>query len=353
MMIDRKRTFVAILLAFCMSFVAIGCGDDGNGSTSVSVKPESEPAIVSVSIKSVPKKTDYFVGEELVCDGCVVTATLDDGSSSDITVTNDMTSGYDKTKAGLQYVSVDHTAGGKTASDCFAVTVREKLAVKSGGMTETDGIYTSTAANSLALIGGEFYEGAVRAEMYSTNTGDNGIVFALSSALSGFWEIGASYYFFFITETGGAYLGKVHDGKWSALSYTEIDRYVADGYHELKCERYFVGDEYAVIRCFVDGTLYATVRDYEPLHGTDYGLRAASSGVRYKDVETSEEKSDGEQIMDGLNIRNGDFTSVDDAFMAAAANSLASLPDKNLAYGTLSVKLTKNEIGRASCRERV
>ena len=73
---------------------------------------EAQPG--SISITSTPYKTSYYVGEELNLDGLTVEATYSDGSTSVVTVTSDMVSGFDSSVAGTQTLTV-------TYGDCTAI----------------------------------------------------------------------------------------------------------------------------------------------------------------------------------------------------------------------------------------
>ena len=68
----------------------------------------------SINITSTPYKTSYYVGEELNLDGLTVEATYSDGSTSVVTVTSDMVSGFDSSVAGTQTLTV-------TYGDCTAI----------------------------------------------------------------------------------------------------------------------------------------------------------------------------------------------------------------------------------------
>ena len=67
---------------------------------------EAQPG--SISITSTPYKTSYYVGEELNLDGLTVEATYSDGSTSVVTVTSDMVSGFDSSVAGTQTLTVTY-----------------------------------------------------------------------------------------------------------------------------------------------------------------------------------------------------------------------------------------------------
>ena len=72
---------------------------------------EAQPG--SISITSTPYKTSYYVGEELNLDRLTVEAVYSDGSTSVVTVTSDMVSGFDSSAVGNQTLTV-------TYGDCTA-----------------------------------------------------------------------------------------------------------------------------------------------------------------------------------------------------------------------------------------
>ena len=73
-------------------------------------------------MKSNPSKTTYIKGESLVLTGGKITATYQDGTTKEITITNDMVSGYNSATLGQQTITV--TYEGKTTT--FTVKVNAK-----------------------------------------------------------------------------------------------------------------------------------------------------------------------------------------------------------------------------------
>lgn len=333
---SKKCAIIAMLLTFCfISVASVGCGGDSHA-------PRKTPMLVSISV-TAPTKTAYFVGEALDLTGLAVDATYNDGDAKRIATDLLVVTGYDKNKLGLQHVLVSYTEGDKTVSEYFAVTVKERLSVKNGSMEIVGEECVSRSADSLAIVGDGFSEGTFITEVKAVAGSDNGIVFGASAATDKYWEAGASYYFFFISRDGSAFLGKVHCGVWSTLSTKQLGAVNYGEYHELKCERYAAdGGEYDVIRCYMDGVLQVTVRDFEPLTGMGYGYRAGSVGVKYKGARISDETGDREQPLDGVKIRYGDYEKDGDGYSSTSGNAILTLTDKTMAYGTFSATLTKN-----------
>ena len=103
--------------------------DQGSSVTLYSTSIETEqPTITGISVKTLPAKTEYFVGQIIDTTGLTLTATYSDGTSEDIT--EDYTvSGFDSATAGTKTVTV--TYEGKTAT--FNVTVKAYSVFDSNG----------------------------------------------------------------------------------------------------------------------------------------------------------------------------------------------------------------------------
>lgn len=66
-------------------------------------------AVPSLSLKSSPALTSYYVGEDIVTDGGVITLTDDNGTSEDIAITAEMLT-YDNSKKGEAFVNVSYNS---------------------------------------------------------------------------------------------------------------------------------------------------------------------------------------------------------------------------------------------------
>ena len=72
-----------------------------------------ENSVSNINILNYPSKTSYYVGEELDVSGLEIEAVYSDGSTSVVTVTSDMVSGFDSSVVGNQTLTVtyeDYTA---------------------------------------------------------------------------------------------------------------------------------------------------------------------------------------------------------------------------------------------------
>ncbi len=86
--------------------------------------PQDTRKFVSLTIESMPQKTVYEIGDELVLDGLKLKAQFD-AEAVFIDVTPDMVTGFDNSKLGSQTLTVTYM--GKTVS--FDITVNEKVIV--------------------------------------------------------------------------------------------------------------------------------------------------------------------------------------------------------------------------------
>lgn len=72
---------------------------------------------------TAPSKTTYYSGQELDISGADASVKFSDGSSSRITVTKDMFSGYDSNKLGTQIVTFTYSHEDTDLTSSFTVTV--------------------------------------------------------------------------------------------------------------------------------------------------------------------------------------------------------------------------------------
>lgn len=94
----------------------------------------------------------------------------------------------------------------------------EKVTLKilNGKFVENDGGYLSLQTNSLAIVNEGEGKNSISIDVCPNGSdSDNGLIFAFSSSVeSGVWEgEGISYYFYFVSKAGTAYLGKTADGE--------------------------------------------------------------------------------------------------------------------------------------------
>lgn len=161
---------------------------------------------------------------------------------------------------------------------------------------------------------------------------DNGIVFALTEgSASTYWEnAGTSYYFYFVSQIGNAYLGRVLDGSWLMCAEKPISGFNASGTYRLRVERDTSG-----ITCYVNGDMYLYYTETIPLSGNQYGLRAGTAGVSYTDVVAEEKSSEETQPSEDYDILTGGLTETEIGVRATAA-TIALYKGLSFTEGTLT-----------------
>jgi hypothetical protein len=158
----------------------------------------------------------------------------------------------------------------------------ENLFCVSGSMELVIGnSFDSAAANSMMIDNTtEFPYGTISVDVKTNASSDTGIVFNLQdNGLTNFWEDGISYYFFFLSKDGVAYLGKVDYGKWYALSTVSYGSVDASKTYNLK-----VIIKAGKTLCYINDEFYIGYKDANQLEGTSYGIRCGTSGVSFKNL---------------------------------------------------------------------
>lgn len=164
------------------------------------------------------------------------------------------------------------------------------LEQKAGTMALSGGVYTTTQVGALYVDdGADFDDGTVETTVTTVkdSAADSGIVFCVTNAgKSTYWEdTGVSYYFFFISQHGTAYLGKVNNG-WTALDERAVagfDKTVSQTY---KLKVVLSGTE---ARCYVNDKLYLIFSERNFLQGKGVGIRTGGNGVQFSGFSLSGE----------------------------------------------------------------
>jgi uncharacterized repeat protein (TIGR02543 family) len=107
---ESGRALCAAVSAAAL-FALIGCSSPGGNES-------GPPTLISITVET--SKDVYIQGEALKPDTITITGTYSDGTTQKIDISDAVITGYDKTKAGTQTITV--TAEGK--SDTFTVTVK-------------------------------------------------------------------------------------------------------------------------------------------------------------------------------------------------------------------------------------
>ena len=218
-----------------------------------------------------------------------------------------------------------------------------------GSITVGENYVKSASANALAIYNdGEFSEGTISMQFKLGSTaGDNGIIFGLKNDTGRkiFWEgQGVTYYFFFVSQSGKAYLGKTTNGEWTVCGEVPLNDYSLNKTYTLKVSRDKSNSGYDLINCFVNDVLYISYKDTVALDGTGYGIRAGSRGVEYGDFTISDEIYNVNSGLDGYYVANGIFSSENNKLVSKAIDSIAEIKDAEFSTGTLEVTMKSNGV---------
>lgn len=204
-------------------------------------------------------------------------------------------------------------------------------------MDASDKIISETRAAMVTSKNRTFTNGVFEADVEMGNAvSQNGLVFSLSSnKVDNYWEgNGISYYFFYITETGRACLGKTDNGKWNTIFEKVIRPFDNTKTYHMKAVKGTDG-----IYCYVDDILYGTYMDNTPLSGTKFGLRAGDMNAKFSNVRVHEITNPEKDISASLNIGNGSFYGLGDKYISSSRSSIMTLKDKKKKNGTLKTYL--------------
>lgn len=159
--------------------------------------------------------------------------------------------------------------------------------VTHGAFAEADGVFTSTANDSLLVNNNyKMTNGTLAVTLKKpAENSDNGVIFGLADGYaSDMWEANSSYYFFFISQAGIAYLAKVDNGTWCVLAEQGMVNHYVD-YKEFDIRVIRNG---ANIKCYIDDILYITYDDANPLTGDKVGIRAQKTGIEFSGFDVTD-----------------------------------------------------------------
>lgn len=212
----------------------------------------------------------------------------------------------------------------------------------SGDFKFENGKYISDSNNAMIISEEEIMSsGTFTVKMKAPSATDNGIVFGLSdNGKTVFWEQGVSYYFFFISKDGTAYLGKVLDGTWSALQVVPIPNYVINATYEIK-----VAWDGTKVRGYINDEMLISYVDPNPLRGNKIGLRAQTAGVEYTDIVLSNELPEDPNAPSNYNNVNGAFEEHDGVLISKSGNAFAVHKELTFTSGSIAAYLKANERG--------
>lgn len=243
--------------------------------------------------------------------------------------------------------SEDSSPSEDTSSDTSIVIPQTYYTSASGNFEEKEGVLTSKTTGSLAYRndGETFTEGTLSCDIkLNGNKADNGLVFGIKndSNLTYYWEnANIYYYFFFISNAGTAYLGKVSNTSWIVCGETIIPNLDRNVSHKLEVSRENIANG-AAIRCYVDGQLYVSYKDYSNYDGTGYGVRTGAANVEFSNIAISDEILGSAAALDGYIVANGAFETKNNVITSKTGNAIAEKENGEFVYGSLQATMNTN-----------
>lgn len=115
----KKIIGVCLTLILCLTCFAClsACDNDGHDADVDNV------TLVSISVKSLSLKSEYYIGAPLDVSGGILIATYSDGSEKEIEITADMVSGFDSSTKGEKKYTIEY----ETKSVLYSYTVLDKV----------------------------------------------------------------------------------------------------------------------------------------------------------------------------------------------------------------------------------
>lgn len=214
-------------------------------------------------------------------------------------------------------------------------TEMENYYLANGEFIVENNHYISTLDNSIIVHRTASLEyGTISTSLKASEIGDNGIIFALDDGGNkSFWEHGVSYYFFFVSISGTAYLGKVSNNSWTSLGVVRIPLYNLENEYALKVTR----DETSIL-CYVNDELLLYCVDEYPLSGNKIGLRAGSKGTSFTELIVEQSGSFDYHDPEGFDIASGEMVQFQSTIKATQANSLIVSKEEKR-QGTFKVRM--------------
>lgn len=121
----KYRLFICALTCFMLiAFCTIGASAEDE----TPIVPIDPPDVVSISLKDMPYKTRYVVGEKLDMTGAVLELTYDTGAKGTSPVKTDWCTGFSSTKTGEKTVTIKYPDS--TAKTTFKIEVVTEKSIK-------------------------------------------------------------------------------------------------------------------------------------------------------------------------------------------------------------------------------
>jgi len=155
------------------------------------------------------------------------------------------------------------------------------ITVRNGSISTSGNWITTTAANSLATLNTEIYNGTIEVDVVSGVAQDVALIFRASSSSEKFWESGSSYYLFMVNSAGEVFIAKIYNRSNAPWEEVITSQRIRNTYDPLKGYSLKVELNDDVITCYLDGEMILSLKDDTPFTGTKVGVRAAKSGAMF------------------------------------------------------------------------
>ena len=163
---------------------------------------------------------------------------------------------------------------------------------------------------------------------------DNGIIFNISNDTNKlkYWESEVSYYYFFISQSGSASLGKVNNGSWSTLANNNITNYNNKGSYNLK-----VIKDNSEIYCFINNKLFINYNDLNYLTGNKFAIRSNGNKIVFKNIKSTSIINSNDYSL--VNVTSGEAKIIEDFAISKVNNTLLTYNNISFNEGTLKANL--------------
>ena len=149
----KSKLLIAVIAIAALALTAFGCG---------------EPTLEKIELTETPTITS-FVGSELAISGGKLKATYSDDKTETVNVTKDMISGFDKTKAGEQTLTITYEGKTTTFKASAKAVEISSLTVKTA--PEKDEYYAGQSFDPSGLVLKAVYNNGVEKEILGTAAG--------------------------------------------------------------------------------------------------------------------------------------------------------------------------------------
>ncbi len=206
--------------------------------------------------------------------------------------------------------------------------------VASGNYDYNEDQFISLSKNSILVSDTRTLEnGTIEVDVsLSGDYTDNGIIFNLEeNNKETYWESGVSYYFYFVNLNGYAFLGKVNNGSWSPLAYSNIENFDPIGNYKLKIVK-----DNDKIYCFLDNKIVFMCID-SSIKGNKVALRAGGKNIGFSSLKIDGIISLGNN--EEFNVYEGEISASSSHFSSTVSKTIATMKNFEFNKGTLEAIL--------------